>query len=91
LHLTDTEMLCWKRVMEILPPGVAGCSDEISMHTLVQLWARQIIGTITVPEYSHLRGLCVQFGMTPAARSKVVGTGPKRSDEGGAEPEDEFI
>lgn len=81
LHLDDQQIALWKRVLEIMPEGVAGSCDEIALHSLVVLWSRLIIGTLATAEWSQLRGLMSSFGMTPAARSKVLGSGPKVGDE----------
>src|SRR4051812_4480319 len=69
MNCTEAQQVLWKRILEIIPQGVAGSSDEIALQALVVLWSKLNDGTIVAVEWSQLRGLLVQFGMTPAART----------------------
>lgn len=81
MMMTDAQIVHWKRALENMPPGVAGSSDEGALQALVILWERMSSGHLVSAEWSQLRGLFNSFGMTPASRSNVNGTGPKFGDD----------
>lgn len=81
MKMNDSQIAHWKRALENMPPGVAGSSDEGALQALVILWDKMSNDKLVPAEWSQLRGLFNSFGMTPASRSMVSGTGPKAGDE----------
>ena len=70
-HLTADEKAIWKELVKQLPPGVAMYSDRAAMERLVHLFDKQRKHIITIGEGSQLAALFAQFGMTPAARTRI--------------------
>lgn len=75
-HLGKDEKKVWNELSQKLQPGVAGDSDETAFEVLVCLvvnFRRRRKSRLpeVVGELAQMNKLFVQFGMTPADRSRV--------------------
>lgn len=91
VYMTELQGKLWTRLLAICIPGVLGNCDQIAVELTVVLWSKLVEGTIEPGELSSLRNLLVQFGMTPASRSRVVPNIPNNGSSSSTATEDEFV
>lgn len=79
-HLPQPVKDAWRDFVGLVAPGVLGASDVVVVELAATLWAELRALSITMKEsrMAQLRLLCHEFGMTPAARSKV--TAPQKPE-----------
>jgi len=82
-HLANNEREAWVYISRIIPPGVAKNSDRIAMEEIACLLAKcRTKGkrAVKAAERQLLKSYLAEFGMTPAARSRVSATLPEKLD-----------
>lgn len=72
LHLDKALAKLWREIRGHLHARVAGAQDIIAFEALVRLVDKMRSGEMVAAEYARLQAYLGEFGMTPAARSKVA-------------------
>jgi hypothetical protein len=78
IHLTDTEVECWREIVGNCAGGVLTSADRIIVEMAARLVSRFRADWLTGAEMSTLKSCLTELGWTPASRSKVAA--PKKDD-----------
>jgi phage terminase small subunit len=71
-HLPEDLRGIWNEVRGLLHSNVAGTADAIAFEALVRIIAKIRSGEARAADYARLQGFLAEFGMTPAARSRIA-------------------
>jgi phage terminase small subunit len=86
-YFSDGETECWSEIIESAAAGVLTSADRFTVELLARLLARFRADWLTGAEMSQMTWCCSHLGMTPADRSKVMGTEAEKEES----PFDEFL
>jgi hypothetical protein len=75
---TGDQLQAWKEIAEYAPGGVLTRADRHAVEEAARLLAMSRAGSATTADRRALHSLLGQFGMTPANRSKVRGSGAEK-------------